>query len=69
MSKMPLIKFARWTLDGNYHGANQEPLRWTASIVQMGAHCQSWTLYLYAGSGACIGLNVAFPRWRREWRP
>jgi hypothetical protein len=68
-SKFPMVKFTVDGLDTNFHGPNKLTLRRTARLVQMGAHCQVWKLYIYRANGSCRGFSIAFPRWRREWTP
>lgn len=66
--RTPIIKFHYCTSDQNFHGPKGATKKLTASIVQMDAHCQYWSLYLYGPKGQWIRFEVAFPRWRREWR-
>ena len=68
-SRYPIISFSACTSENNWHGPGSTTLTWTARIVQMDAHCQHWSLYLYHHKGRWVRLSVAFPRWRREWRP
>ena len=67
--RTPIIKFNYGASDNNYHGADRSTKKLTVSVVQMDARCQHWSLYLYGPKGGWIRFGVAFPRWRREWRP
>jgi hypothetical protein len=62
--KPPLIEFHMTRLNGNHHRADGDTLRLTFLLVRMGSFAKSWGLWLYGRSGACVCLQVTFPRTR-----